>query len=47
MISDIRPALVSTLAFTALLGLGYPLAVLAMLFAAVGPYMYFKWKKWL
>ena len=27
--------------------LGYPLAVLAMLFAAVGPYMYFKWKKWL
>jgi magnesium transporter len=26
---------------------GYPLAVLVMLFAAAGPYMYFKWKKWL
>ncbi|HWW47978.1 MAG TPA: magnesium transporter CorA family protein [Xanthobacteraceae bacterium] len=26
---------------------GYPLALLAMLFAAVGPYMFFKWKKWL
>ena len=26
---------------------GYPLAILAMLLAAVGPYMYFKWKKWL
>jgi magnesium transporter len=27
--------------------LGYPLAVLVMIFAAVLPYMYFKWKKWL
>jgi magnesium transporter len=27
--------------------LGYPLAVLAMLAAAIGPYMYFKWKNWL
>jgi magnesium transporter len=26
---------------------GYPLAVVAMLFAAAGPYLYFKWKKWL
>jgi magnesium transporter len=26
---------------------GYPLAVLAMLLAAVGPYQFFKWKKWL
>jgi magnesium transporter len=26
---------------------GYPLAILVMLFAAAGPYMYFKWKKWL
>jgi magnesium transporter len=26
---------------------GYPLAILAMLLAAIGPYMYFKWKKWL
>jgi len=26
---------------------GYPLAVLMMLAAAVGPYLYFKWKKWL
>jgi magnesium transporter len=26
---------------------GYPLAVVAMLLAAAGPYMYFKWKKWL
>jgi magnesium transporter len=26
---------------------GYPLAVLMMLLAAAGPYMYFKWKKWL
>ena len=34
MISDIRPALVSTLAFTALLGLGYPLAVTGIAHAA-------------
>ncbi len=27
--------------------LGYPLAILAMLLAAIGPYMYFKWKNWL
>src|SRR5690242_9751397 len=27
--------------------LGYPLAVLAMLAAAIAPYMYFKWKNWL
>ena len=26
---------------------GYPLAVLMMLFAAVLPYLFFKWKKWL
>ena len=26
---------------------GYLLALIAMLFAAAGPYMYFKWKKWL
>jgi len=26
---------------------GYPLAVVLMLAAAVAPYMYFKWKKWL
>jgi magnesium transporter len=26
---------------------GYPIAVIAMLLAAAGPYMYFKWKKWL
>jgi magnesium transporter len=26
---------------------GYPLAVLMMVFAAVAPYMYFRWKKWL
>ena len=26
---------------------GYPLAVLMMLAAAAGPYLYFKWKKWL
>jgi len=26
---------------------GYPLAVVAMLLAAAGPYLYFKWKKWL
>ncbi len=34
MLSDIRPALVSTLAFTALLGLGYPLAVTGIAHAA-------------
>ena len=27
--------------------LGYPLAVVAMLAAAIGPYMYFKWRNWL
>ena len=27
--------------------LGYPLAVVAMLAAAAGPYVFFKWKKWL
>jgi magnesium transporter len=27
--------------------LGYPIAIGAMLLAAIGPYMYFKWKKWL
>jgi magnesium transporter len=26
---------------------GYPLALLAMLLAAVLPYMLFKWKRWL
>jgi magnesium transporter len=26
---------------------GYPLAVLMMVLAAVAPYMYFRWKKWL
>jgi magnesium transporter len=26
---------------------GYPLAVLMMVLAAAGPYLYFKWKKWL
>jgi magnesium transporter len=26
---------------------GYPVAVVAMLLAAAGPYLYFKWKKWL
>jgi magnesium transporter len=26
---------------------GYPIAVVAMLLAAAGPYLYFKWKKWL
>ena len=26
---------------------GYPLAILMMLAAAAGPYLYFKWKKWL
>lgn len=27
--------------------LGYPLALLAMVIAAVGPYLFFKWKRWL
>jgi magnesium transporter len=26
---------------------GYPIALIMMLFAAVGPYFFFKWKKWL
>jgi magnesium transporter len=26
---------------------GYPMAVIAMLLAAAGPYMFFKWKRWL
>ena len=26
---------------------GYPMALIMMLFAAAGPYMFFKWKKWL
>jgi len=26
---------------------GYPLALLAMVFAAIGPYLFFKWKRWL
>jgi Mg2+ and Co2+ transporter CorA len=26
---------------------GYPLALVMMLLAAVGPYVFFKWKKWL
>jgi magnesium transporter len=26
---------------------GYPFAVLMMALAAVAPYMYFRWKKWL
>jgi magnesium transporter len=26
---------------------GYSFALVAMLLAAAGPYMYFKWKKWL
>ena len=26
---------------------GYPLAIMLMAFAAVGPYMFFRWKKWL
>jgi magnesium transporter len=26
---------------------GYPLALLAMLMAAIFPYLFFKWKKWL
>jgi magnesium transporter len=26
---------------------GYPYALVAMLLVAVGPYVFFKWKKWL
>jgi magnesium transporter len=26
---------------------GYPMALIMMLFAAIGPYLFFKWKKWL
>jgi magnesium transporter len=26
---------------------GYPLALIAMVFAAIGPYLFFKWKRWL
>jgi magnesium transporter len=26
---------------------GYPLAIVVMILAAVLPYMWFKWKKWL
>jgi magnesium transporter len=26
---------------------GYPFAVVMMVLAAVAPYMYFRWKKWL
>jgi magnesium transporter len=26
---------------------GYPMALIMMLMAAVGPYFLFKWKKWL
>jgi magnesium transporter len=26
---------------------GYPLALVAMVIAAVGPYLFFKWKRWL
>ena len=26
---------------------GYPLALLGMLAAAIGPYLFFKWKRWL
>jgi magnesium transporter len=26
---------------------GYVYALVAMLLAAIGPYVYFKWKKWL
>ncbi len=26
---------------------GYPLALIAMVFAAIGPYFFFKWKRWL
>jgi magnesium transporter len=27
--------------------IGYPLAIVAMICAAIGPYLFFKWKKWL
>jgi magnesium transporter len=26
---------------------GYPLAIIVMIAAAAGPYLFFKWKKWL
>jgi magnesium transporter len=26
---------------------GYPLALIAMVLAAIGPYFFFKWKRWL
>src|SRR6478609_7540577 len=26
---------------------GYPLAITLMVFAAIGPYVFFRWKKWL
>ena len=26
---------------------GYPLAITLMVFAAIGPYAFFRWKKWL
>ena len=26
---------------------GYPLAILLMVFAATGPYVFFRWEKWL
>jgi magnesium transporter len=26
---------------------GYPLAIVLMIFAAIGPYLFFRWKKWL
>ena len=26
---------------------GYPLAITLMAFAAIGPYVFFRWKKWL
>jgi magnesium transporter len=26
---------------------GYPLAIALMVFAAIGPYVFFRWKKWL
>jgi magnesium transporter len=27
--------------------LGYPMAIVLMVFVAVAPYVYFRWKKWL
>ena len=27
--------------------IGYPLAIIAMVAAAIGPYFFFKWKRWL